>query len=284
MLSLIDLCRVKVSLFAALSAAAGFVLVAPQLRSQVVIVFAGVFLLACGASGLNQYQERATDALMTRTKNRPMPSGRINPINALLFSLAVALSGLAILFSGFNSMTAVLGLFAALWYNGIYTSLKKKSAFAAIPGALTGALPPAIGWTAAGGHLSDPRLLALSLFFAIWQVPHFWLFLLNHGNEYEEAGLPSLTLILSRAQIKRIIFQWIAATAACGPALCLFGFARSPLTQYSLAAASVWLIFQGIGFARDRGGANCSAFGRINVYVIAVMSLLVFDSLYLSVA
>ena len=245
-----QLCKIRIAFFSGLSAAAGYVLVASRLRSQLVFVFVGVFLLACGASGLNQCQERATDALMFRTKDRPIPSGRIKPRNALLFSIMLAASSIYILYAGCGPMPAILGLIATIWYNGVYTSLKKKSAFAAVPGALTGAIPPAIGWVAAGGHLSDPRLSAISLFFAIWQVPHFWLLLMNHGNEYRDAGLPSLTLILSRAQISRIVFQWIAATAVCGPALCLFGLAQSSLIQYSLLVASVWLILQGAGIAR----------------------------------
>ena len=276
----LGLCKLRVSLFAALSAAAGFVLIAGQLESQLAIVFAGVFFLACGVSGLNQYQERATDALMSRTKNRPIPSGRIKPQNALPFSLALAVGGLVILYIACGSMAAMLGLLATIWYNGVYTSLKSKSAFAAIPGALTGALPPAIGWVAAGGHLLDQRLLAISLFFVIWQVPHFWLFLMSHWNEYQEASLPSLTQIFSRAQITRIVFHWIAATAVCGPALCLFGLAQSSLIQYSLIAASAWLIWQGVGFVQNSKAAR-PVFVRLNAYMIIVVALLVSDRLHI---
>jgi len=276
----LGLCRVRVSLFAALSAAAGYVLIAAHLETQLVLVFAGVFILACGASGLNQCQERATDALMSRTRNRPIPSGKIKPHNALLFSLMLAVAGLNILYAACGLMPALLGLIAAIWYNGVYTSLKRKSAFAAVPGALTGALPPAIGWVAAGGHLSDPRLLAISLFFAIWQVPHFWLFLISHGNEYKVAGLPSLTLIFSRTQIARIIFQWIAATAVCGPALCLFGLVRSSLIQYALIAASAWLIFQGASIVSKSELAR-PVFVKLNAYMITVVALMVYDRLYI---
>jgi protoheme IX farnesyltransferase len=275
-----QLCKIRIAFFSGLSAVAGYVLVAAHLQVQLVIVFAGVFLLASGASGLNQCQERATDALMSRTKDRPIPSGRIRPHNALLFSIMLAASGIYILYAGCGSMPAMLGLIATIWYNGVYTLLKKKSAFAAIPGALTGAMPPAIGWVAAGGQLSDPRLSAISLFFAIWQIPHFWLLLMNHGNEYRDAGLPSLTLILSRAQIARIVFQWIAATAVCGPALCLFGLAQSSLIQYSLLASSTLLILQGAGIARNSGIAR-SVFVRLNAYMIVVIGLLVSDRLYI---
>ena len=276
----LDLCRGRVSLFAALSAAAGFVLSAANLEAQLVIVFAGVFVLACGASGLNQYQERATDALMSRTSNRPIPSGRIKPYYALLLSCVLAAAGLAILIMSCGPIAGMLGLIALIWYNGVYTLLKRKSAFAVIPGALTGALPPAIGWVVAGGYLLDPRLLAISLFFVIWQVPHFWLFLMSHWNEYQEASLPSLTQIFSRAQITRIVFHWIASAAVCGPALCLFGLAQSSLIQYSLIAASAWLIWQGVGFVQNSKAAR-SVFVRLNAYMIIVVALLVSDRLHI---
>lgn len=279
MRGLLCLYRIKVSLFAALSAAAAYVLASDHLHAQVVFVPAGVFLLACGASGLNQYQEQTTDAMMPRTKGRPIPSGQITRRDALLFSLAPAFAGFMILLAGSGPVSAAFGLFALIWYNGVYTSLKKKSAFAAIPGALTGALPPVIGWSGAGGNISDPALPALALFFAVWQAPHFWLFLLSHGDEYEAAGLPTLTRILSRRQITRIVFQWIAATAVCGPSLVLFGLAHEQFTQYSLIAASVLLVCFGLGFA-FYGRAAQSMFGRLNAYMAAVMALLVSDRLY----
>ncbi len=274
----IGLCRGKVSLFAALSAVAGFILIAAHPEAKLAIAFAGVFFLSCGASGLNQYQERATDALMSRTKNRPIPSRQIKPLNALLFSLTLTVAGISTLYAGCGLMPTILGLIALIWYNGVYTVMKRKSAFAVIPGALTGALPPAIGWVAAGGHLSDLRLLAISLFFVVWQIPHFWLFLMSHGTEYIEAGLPSLTLILGRAQITRIIFQWIAATAVCGSALCLFGLAQSSLIQYFLIATSAWLILQGTNFVLDSELAS-SLFCRLNAYKTVVVALLVSDKL-----
>jgi protoheme IX farnesyltransferase len=269
----LQLSRIRISLFAALSAVAGYVISASEIQIKIIPVFTGVMLLACGASALNQFQERVTDALMPRTKSRPLPAGKISPGRVLRFSLILASVGFIFLSAGCSLRSALIGLFALSWYNGVYTLLKKKTAFAVIPGALTGALPPAIGWVAAGGLMTDPRLLAISAFVAIWQVPHFWLFLLERGNEYREAGLPSITSVLGRRQIARIIFQWIAATALCGPALCMFGLAESPVIRYSLVTASVWLIFEGICFVRN-SRVPMSVFGRLNVYIAVVMTLL----------
>ncbi len=273
------LCRVRIALLTAFSAASAFLLAVPPEHSRIIYVAAGVFLLACGASCLNQFQERETDALMPRTKNRPIPSGLISPVQALTISTLLTVAGLIVLYSRCGFEAAVFGLIAPLWYNGVYTNLKKISAFAAVPGALTGALPPAVGWIAAGGDMLDLRLSALCFFFVIWQVPHFWLFLMDHAGEYDKAGLPSITNIFKQPQVTRIVFHWISATAVSGLALSLFGLAQSSLIIYPLMAASAWLVWQGIKLLAGNGASCRAAFGRINIYMIVVVLLLISDNL-----
>jgi protoheme IX farnesyltransferase len=275
----LKLCKIKVSLFAAFSAASGSILAAAHIQVTLLHVFAGVFFLACGASGINQYQERATDALMPRTRKRPLPAGQITPEYALGFSFLLAGSGITILSIWCGITAAVLGLLAVVWYDGVYILLKRVSAFAAIPGALTGALPPAIGWTAAAGSISSPVLWALCLFFAIWQVPHFWLLLIRYGSEYETAGLPSLTRLLGRGQLLRIIAFWMAATAVSALILCLFGFAQSAVIKVALFGASAWLVWQGICLVGSRGALCRPVFGWINGYMVLVLILISADKL-----
>ena len=114
-----------------------------------------------------------------------------------------------------GSLTAtVLGLFTLAWYNLVYTPLKKRTAFAVLPGALIGALPPLIGWTAAAGELLDMEILAVAFVLFIGQMPHYWLLLLKIGSEFEEAGLPSITSLLDARQIRNLSYTWIAATGA----------------------------------------------------------------------
>ena len=145
---------------------------------------------------------------MERTKVRPIPSGRITGSNALIISLLLILAGSIIL--AFHSNTVLLlGLFTLIWYNGVYTPLKQFTAFAIIPGSLVGALPPIIGWVASGGFIFDEKILALSSFMFIWQIPHFWLLLLMYDHEYREAGFPTLSKIFSYKQISQISFVWI---------------------------------------------------------------------------
>jgi protoheme IX farnesyltransferase len=277
-----ELCKMKIALLATFSAATGFILSARHVAPQMFAVMMGIFSLACGASALNQYQERDVDALMPRTRNRPVPSGRIEPVHALFFSLIFISSGvLALLLTGGLS-APLLGLLAVGWYNGVYTFLKKKSAFAVIPGALVGTVPVAIGWTAGGGALNDPELLMVCFFFFMWQVPHSWLFILKYGNEYTAAGLPSLTSLFSKDQLSRINFIWISAAAVSCLLLSESGAASSGVVKAFLCALSALLVWNGTSLLGRSGRESgySFAFRTINAYLFFVMSLLTIDKLF----
>jgi protoheme IX farnesyltransferase len=276
-----ELCKIRISAFSALSATTGFVLAASGVKPQLLILAFGIFLLACGSGALNQYQERDTDALMERTRARPLPSGRLLPRSALRFSLMLILVGSSFLLLTGSLPAVALGLSAVLWYNGVYTLLKRKTAFAVVPGALIGAIPPAIGWVAGGGRPEDPRLLVLCFFFFMWQIPHFWLFALNHGDDYGNAGLPSLTAVFSRPQLQRIVFTWVAATSVSSLFLFAGGTVRSPVLIVLILALSAWLFWNGTTLLRDRRDEFICpfAFRRINVYMFIVMVSLTLDRL-----
>jgi protoheme IX farnesyltransferase len=166
----------------------------------------------------------------------------------------------------------LLGIFTVLWYNGVYTPLKRVSAFAAIPGGVVGAVPPLIGWSAAGGDPSDPRILAVAFFFFMWQVPHFWLLLLRIGDDYARAGLPTLTRLFTRPQLARIIYVWMIATVAACVSLPMFGVASPLWALVGLAAASLWLGWHATTMVRSNG--EILAFHQINVYALLVITLL----------
>jgi protoheme IX farnesyltransferase len=181
-----------------------------------------------------------------------------------------------ILFYGKNMVAFGLGIFAILWYNGVYTYLKRWTPFAAIPGALVGVLPPAIGWISGGGTIFHPQFLALSFFSFLWQVPHFWLILLNHGSEYEKAGLPALSTIFTTNQIRRITFIWICSIAVLTLSLPLFHLAQAPIGSFFLLAASLWLAWNAIRFLQS--SPEMSSFHRVfmklNIFVLCVISSL----------
>jgi len=270
-----DLCRIPLSLFAAASAATGYALGPHPSAAQAFATTASVALLACGSSALNQFQERDLDARMARTRSRPLPSGKITPRHALWVSITLLTSGLFILGASSTLQTAALGLMAIGLYNGLYTFLKKKTALAFLPGAIVGMIPPAIGWTAAGGSLLDPRLAVISLLFFLWQIPHVWLLLLQYGEEYEQAGLPSLARWLNSDQISRLAFTWITAIAAASLALPLVTRANALATYAALIPAAAWLAFSGFKLLGVAPGLAAQAvFRRVNAYILLVMCTL----------
>jgi len=272
-----ELSKIRISFFAALSASACFVLASGGFTLRCVLVTAGVFFLASGSCALNHYQERDTDRLMPRTRGRPIPSGRIRPEQALFFSFLLMCTGSAVIlaFGGIKAM--LLGLFGALWYNGVYVYLKKLSAFSVIPGALTGAVPPAIGWISGGGMFSSPALGALCLCFFIWQVPHSWLLYLEYGGEYEKAGLPSLTCIWSRRQIIRTTFVWTLCTAVICLMVSLYVAVMVPAIRIALLVSALWLAGSGVMLLNEERSRNARAFlfGKLNAYLFVSIALLV---------
>jgi protoheme IX farnesyltransferase len=187
-----------------------------------------------------------------------------------------------------NPMTFWIGIFAVLWYNGFYTPLKRKTAFAVIPGAMMGGVAPLIGWVSGGGHLLDQKILAVFFFFFIWQIPHFWLLLLNYGKEYERAGFPSLTRRFSPVQFRRMTFLWVFATAVACMIIPLFGIVKSAainggLLAGGLLAAGIWLVWKASRILNIKGQGQGQlfpfhiTFRAINVYVLWVIFLFVLD-------
>jgi protoheme IX farnesyltransferase len=267
---IVELSKVRIACLATASAATGFMLAWRGVSPLMLPMLAGVFLLACGAGALNQAQEGDIDARMNRTKNRPIPSGRIRARGAALVAIALIAAGSVLLSP--VPVAMLLGFVTVLWYNGVYTPLKRVSAFAAIPGGVVGAIPPVIGWVTGGGSATDPRIIAVAFFFFVWQVPHFWLLLLRIGGEYERAGLPTLTRVFTRPQFARIIYVWMIATAVACVSMPLFGVSSAVWTQAGLIVSSLWLGWHATRMVRSNG--DRLAFHQINLYALLVISLL----------
>ena len=279
--ALAELTKIRIAALSTLSAATGYVVSRRAADPGILTSCLGVLLLAMGACALNEFQDRELDRRMARTRHRPIPAGAMEPGTALAVALLLAAGGLGILWGLHGPGAALIGLLAAAWYNGVYTYLKRVWAFAVVPGALIGALPPVIGWTAAGGDPLDPRVLALAFFFFIWQVPHFWLLLFRHGSEYEAAGLPCLTGLFSRRQLAGLTFIWMLATPASSLLLPIYGLVRSPWIGMGLAACGAWLAWQAAGllWGAARNEAFPPVFRSINLYALLVMALLFADTL-----
>ncbi len=276
-----ELTKLKISAFAALSACAGFIVAGQRPLAELPGLILGVFLLACGSCALNQFQERETDPLMARTKGRPLVSGKLSPSAAVSIASGLILAGGLLLFRLSGWMSGGLGLLAVFWYNAVYTPLKRRTAFAAIPGALIGAIPPVLGWVSGGGGLLEPGAKALAFFFLLWQVPHFWLLLLDSGGDYERAGLPSLTETFSPVQLRRIVFVWIWSTAVSGLLIPFFGLLHLGVFRLLLPGGTLWLMGSALALPgrRSQGTALRSCFTRLNLYVLFVLSVLSLDGL-----
>ena len=275
----LELSKVKITFAVALTTVTGYLLAGGSFDMGLIMPTLGIFLLACGSSAINHFQEREQDEKMDRTRDRPIPSGRISPAGALAFAFLLSLTGSVILYLGSGMLGMELGLLALIWYNVIYTPLKRKTAFAVVPGAVIGAIPPLVGWVAAGGQLSDPRALFMAFFFFIWQVPHFWLLMLKYGEEYTKAGFPSITALYSSRQIKNITFIWILATAVSALMLPAFDVVESWAVMAGLLISSIWLVGQFIRLLSvpDLAFSPIKYFMKINYFVLAVIILLSLD-------
>ncbi len=279
----LELGKVRITSFVSLTTSLGYILFTGKIDLGIVLPTFGVFLLASGASCINHLQEQKFDAAMDRTKGRPLPSGRIDSLSTLLLGINVLLFGSLILYYSSNLESLMLGWLAVLWYNAFYTPLKRKFALAVVPGALIGAIPPVIGWAAAGGNPLDTKILIVALFFFIWQVPHFWLLLLLHGKDYEQAGFPTLTRLFSSLQVSRITFVWIAALAFSCVLIPLANISSQPFTPVLLFLLALWLIFESRGILSSYLEKIIfrKAFIRINIFVLLVVLLISIDKLLL---
>ena len=214
----------------------------------------GTALVAGGAAALNQVYERDTDALMRRTRMRPLPDGRVAVADARLFGLLLSAAGLVLLGTLANLLATALALATLVVYLIIYTPMKRRSPMATLVGAVPGALPPLIGWVASNGRLSMGGG-ALFLIVFLWQIPHFMAIAWMYRDDYGKAGFPMLPVIEPGGQ--RTGRQAVAYAAALVPASLvptLVGL--SGLTYAAVAlvlgAALLWLAVRFAATRSDR--------------------------------
>lgn len=276
---IIELGKVRISLPIALSALTGYSLYAGKIGSEGWLLALGVFFMACSSSALNHWQERGIDAKMPRTKNRPIPSGRISAAGALAIAGMFAMTGSLVLFLFSNAIALFFSWLTLFFYNLVYTPLKKVTAFAVIPGSMVGALPPMIGWAGAGGHPLSEVILLVATFFFIGQIPHFWLLLLLFGDQYKLAGLPSLNQIFSPIQIQRITYAWVLTTIASALLVIFFIF-NSKVLMFILLLYTFYLLFSlSFSILQGKNFKVLPAFYKINFLYLFMMIFLIADSL-----
>jgi protoheme IX farnesyltransferase len=191
---LAELTKPRITLMVAITTAAGFLLAAqgtPLDLLRLAHTLIATALLSAGACALNQVVERDSDARMRRTASRPLPAGRLDPDTGLLWGVLLVVGGLAYLALSVNLLTALLGASTVALYVFAYTPLKRVSSLSTLVGAVPGAVPPVMGWTAVRDQL-EPGAWALFAILFLWQLPHFLSIAWLYREDYARGGFPML--------------------------------------------------------------------------------------------
>ena len=262
----ITLAKPRLNLLVVGSALAGYAMGGGEISqvSQTVATILGTALVAGGASAYNQLYERKTDALMQRTRLRPLPDGRLQTGEALVFATALSALGLATLAAGVNTLSAMVAFATLLSYVVIYTPLKPVTSFATVIGAIPGALPPVIGWTAARQDLGEGAWLLFGIVF-LWQLPHFLAIAWMFREDYARAGFPMLPVLEPDGRSTgRQAMLYSAALVPLSLAPTLIGLTGRAYFVGALALAAIFLTLT-VKFAmsRSRRDARRLFFGSI---------------------
>jgi len=265
----LELSKARIVAMVLITTAAGYFFGAPHIKIFVLIhALIGTALVAAGTNALNQYAERDLDAKMRRTQHRPLPDGRIAPRAALLFASAISIIGTAYLALFVNVLTALLGAFTLLTYIFIYTPLKRVSPACTPIGAIPGAVPPLMGWTAATGTLSLGGWIAFAIVF-LWQLPHFMAISWIYREDYGRAGFAMLSVRDENgsATARQALFYSVAL-------LILSAFAF-PHARIAAVLAAAMLVVASVVFLRQRTPRTArQLFMTSNVYLVIAMLLL----------
>jgi len=223
----------------AISALVGYLAAGGAPGPRMAWLATGIMLAATGATILNQWQERHIDALMDRTRHRPLACGRLNPRVALGAGLLSALAGILLL-TVLDSRSGWLTLCVFLLYHLIYTPLKRHTILALLPGSLCGALPPVIGWLAGGGSWQSPRLAIFSGLMLLWQIPHSWHILLRDRRDLHRAGLFPELHRLPPPRLRQLILVWISALTTATLAIPALLIPDTPTIRWMVLGLAAW--------------------------------------------
>ena len=277
----VALTKPRLNFLVVATSAAGYYLgaAAPLDVSAMAQAVIGTALVAGGAAVLNQLYERDTDAMMRRTRQRPLPAGRVVPADAGVFGAALSAGGLGLLAARTNWLAAGLALTTLLVYLAVYTPMKRRTPAATLVGAVPGALPALIGWTASHGSVAVGGAALFAIVF-LWQVPHFMAIAWLYRDDYGQAGFPMLPVIEPNGL--RAGRQAVAYAAALLPVALVPTFTGLAGRFYLVAAALLGaaLLLLAVRFWQSRTDASARAlfFGSI-IYLPLVWIVLVASKL-----
>ena len=279
-----ELTKPRLSLLSVFTASLGY-LVREPLQSDFSIFISltiGTALAAGGAAALNQWMERQEDALMARTASRPLPAGLVTPEFAFFFGIALSSLGIFILWSGTNPWAAILTLATLAVYLLLYTPLKKRSPYATEIGAVSGALPPLIGWVAAEGAPTTYGWILFGILFT-WQLPHFMAIAWNFRDDYSKGGfkLHQLGDTDGRALARKSLFYSVLLTAFVFSPYYLPLQQSTPGTFYLASALflSLYLLIPAVRFliSANRDQSAKKLFFVTIIYLPLLLAALVID-------
>jgi protoheme IX farnesyltransferase len=237
-----------------------------------VLSVVGTALIVGAANALNMWWEREVDGQMARTRNRPLPAGRLSPDVALVFGLALAAASIPMLFL-VNVATGTLGLIALVSYVAVYTPLKRHTHLALLVGAVPGAMPPLLGWCTVTGRIGLGGALLFAVLFA-WQVPHFAAISIVRAQDYARAGLQVVSVQRGEAAARRTIAGWTVLLVLASMLFVPYGLAGKVYFAVAtgLGAGFLALAFRGL---RAGGSFNASRWAkRVFAYSIPYLSIL----------
>jgi protoheme IX farnesyltransferase len=270
--------KFKLSFAVSLSALFAYIMAKGDVGIDMLLATFSVLLVAMGVSTLNQVQEYRSDAKMTRTKNRPIASGRMSPRTGMIIAVSLIALSLILIYRLLGLTGVNLFMFAFIWYNAMYTPLKKKSALAVIPGAILGVIPPAIGWLVAGHSLKELEFIAIAAYYFIWQVPHFWLLVMLFHGDYKDGGYPTAMRLFGQASLQRLTFVWLIFTIQAGIFL-VWAFEVYTMTMILTAFVGIWAFISSFELLKSSFELKDarSVFWKINAAFLAIVILLSAD-------
>jgi len=278
----LELTKPRLSLLSVITALVGYLAALPYWDwSRTLCLVLGTGLCAGGVAALNQYMERDTDALMRRTADRPIPTGVVAPGSAFVLGWLMNIAGLALLFLQVNGESAFLGLATIIAYLAIYTPAKRWSRWSTEIGAISGALPPLLGWAGAGRADQTLGWVLFAILFT-WQMPHFFALAWTYRDDYAAAKMPMISVIdPSGRQVSRRTFIWTALLLAASLLPTLLGYCSVFYGAIALALG-VWFLRSAFIFLDPaRREAEARRLFRISIAYLPVLLLaLVADRLW----
>ncbi|MDQ5858114.1 MAG: heme o synthase [Acidobacteriota bacterium] len=275
----VALTKPRITFLVLVTTAVGYALgVGPGFQASVfVALLVGTALVSGGASALNQWAERDADARMSRTRSRPLPSGRLAPADAFAFGIAISVVGVVLLAAAVNALTALLAAASLASYVLAYTPLKRVTPLCTLVGAIPGAIPPMMGWAAAAGSLGREAWALFAVLF-LWQLPHFLSIAWIYREDYARGGFPMLPVTDPSGD--STARQAVAYAAALVPVTLLAGAFAGAGQLYLWSAAGLGALFVGcaVAFAVHRSLRSARRLFLVSVlYLPAVLALMVLD-------